>query len=162
MNRWRVFVVTAAMLIAVPGRAYADLTAFLGTNMSPSNRLTSGFALGIGVLLLGFEFEYAGTVEDDEELAPSLRTGMGNILLQTPFEVGGFQPYFTIGGGMYRERLDVIDHQETNFLMNTGGGVKMTLAGPLRLRADYRLLRLAGGALQTRAHRIYAGLNLRF
>ena len=161
MNRWRVYVV-AAMLLAVPGRAYADLTAFIGSNMSPSNRFTSGFALGMGVLLLGFEFEYAGTAEDEEELAPSLRTGNANILLQTPFEIYGLQPYFTAGAGIYRERLDVIDHQETNFMMNTGGGVKIALAGPIRLRADYRFLRLAGGALEPRAHRIYAGLNLRF
>lgn len=161
MNKWRVIVMATALLL-VPGRVYADITAFIGTNTSPSNRFARGFALGMGVLLLGFEFEYAANSEDEEALAPSLRTGNANILLQTPFEVYGFQPYVTAGAGLYRERLDVIDHQETNFMMNTGGGVKVALIGPLRLRVDYRFLRLAGGALEPRAHRIYAGLNMRF
>ena len=34
--------------------------------------------------------------------APSLKTGMGNVLLQTPVPFFGFQPYFTTGGGFYQ------------------------------------------------------------
>jgi hypothetical protein len=34
--------------------------------------------------------------------------------------------------------------------------------GPVRLRVDYRVFKLAGGALHSPAHRIYAGLNLKF
>ena len=41
-------------------------------------------------------------------------------------------------------------------------GVKMSLAGPLRLRVDYRVFKLGSGALYSPAHRIYAGLNLKF
>ena len=52
---------------------------------------------------LGFEFEYSDTREDPEDAAPSLRTGMGNILLQTPIAIAGLQPYFTSGAGGYRE-----------------------------------------------------------
>ena len=33
---------------------------------------------------------------------------------------------------------------ETNVGINVGGGVKMTLAGPLRLRLDYRVFTLKG------------------
>jgi hypothetical protein len=40
--------------------------------------------------------------------------------------------------------------------------VKVTLAGPIRLRVDYRVFKLGSGALYTPAHRIYAGLNLKF
>jgi hypothetical protein len=152
----------AAALAAVPARASADATAFLGTNTTPNSRTATGLSLGIGVLLIGFEFEYAGAAEDENDAAPSLRTGMGNILLQTPFEILRMQPYFTAGGGIYRERLDALNHQETNVAGNTGGGVKVALAGPLRVRFDYRMFRLAGDPLYSRSHRFYAGLNLRF
>ena len=36
------------------------------------------------------------------------------------------------------------------------------LAGPLRLRVDYRVFRLGTGARYSPSHRIYAGLNLKF
>jgi hypothetical protein len=45
---------------------------------------------------------------------------------------------------------------------NTGGGVKISLLGPIRLRVDYRVMTLKNGALTSPAHRIYAGLNLKF
>ncbi len=92
--------------------------------------------------------------------APSLTTGMGNVLLQTPVAIFGFQPYFTTGGGLYHETLGT--HGETSFGLNTGGGVKVSLAGPLRLRVDYRLFKLAGSALYSPVHRVYVGLNLKF
>ena len=44
-------------------------------------------------------------VEDLPTGSPALRTGMGNVLLQTPVPISGFQPYFTTGGGVYREQL---------------------------------------------------------
>ena len=44
----------------------------------------------------------------------------------------------------------------------TGGGVKVNLIGPLRLRVDYRIFKLGSGALHSPAHRFYAGLNLKF
>jgi hypothetical protein len=40
--------------------------------------------------------------------------------------------------------------------------VKITLAGPLRARIDYRVLRLNGDPLHSVVHRAYAGLNLAF
>jgi hypothetical protein len=72
----------------------------------------------------------------------------------------GIQPYFTMGGGMYRETLGA--HEDTSFGVNTGGGAKISLVGPLRLRVDYRVFKLGSGALYSPAHRIYAGLNLKF
>jgi hypothetical protein len=85
---------------------------------------------------------------------------MGNVLLQTPFPIGGFQPYITTGAGLFRETLGA--HQETSGAFNTGGGVKVNLVGPLRLRVDYRVFKLGSGALYSPAHRIYAGLNFKF
>ena len=51
---------------------------------------------------------------------------------------------------------------ETNVGLNTGGGVKVTLVGPVRVRVDYRVFKLGGGALNSPAHRVYAGLTLAF
>jgi hypothetical protein len=73
--------------------------------------------------------------------------------------IAGFQPYFTTGAGLFRESFGT--QHETNVGVNTGGGVKMTLAGPIRLRVDYRVFKL-NGAVYSPAHRIYAGLNLKF
>ena len=39
--------------------------------------------------------------------------------------------------------------------------MKVKLAGPIRLRVDYRVFKLGSGALYSPAHRIYAGLNLK-
>jgi opacity protein-like surface antigen len=66
----------------------------------------------------------------------------------------------TIGGGGYRENLDA--RQETNFGMNTGGGVKINLIGPLRVRADYRVFTLKGSPLYGVVHRVYVGANIKF
>jgi len=152
----------ASLFLAVAAPARADITAFIGTNTTPDNRLARGVAVGAGLLILGFEFEYSSTGEDLSAAtpAPSLKSGMGNVLLQTPVDVMGFQPYFTVGGGIYNETLGA--HSDTGFGANTGGGVKVNLAGPLRLRLDYRVFKLGSGALHSPAHRIYAGLNLRF
>jgi opacity protein-like surface antigen len=145
-------------LIATP--AFADITAFIGANTTPANRQVRGLAAGIGLLVVGFEFEYANTTDDLAASAPSLTSGSGNIMFQTPVAFFGFQPYFTAGGGLYRETLGT--HQDTSFALNTGGGVKIALIGPVRLRVDYRVFRLGSGALHSPAHRIYAGLNLKF
>ena len=152
----------AALLLALAAPARADITAFIGANTTPDNRQTRGFALGAGLLVVGFEFEYSYTTDSDNPstLAPSLKTGMGNVLLQTPGSISGFQPYFTIGGGIYSETLGT--HNDMGFGGNVGGGVKIDLAGPLRLRVDYRIFTQGSGALYSPAHRIYAGINLKF
>jgi opacity protein-like surface antigen len=138
--------------------ARADVTAFLGANTTPATRQVRGGALGTGLVIVGFEVEYAFTPDDPAAAAPSLKTGMGNILLQAPFQ--DFQPYITSGVGIFNESLGT--HSETNFGSNAGGGVKIGLAGPIRLRVDYRVFKLGSGALNSPAHRIYAGLNLKF
>lgn len=156
-------VLTALLVLAslgVPARAYADLTAFVGVNPTPTNRTATGVALGVGVLVLGFEFEYSHTRRDEPVAAPSLKTGMFNLLVQTPGEVSGFQVYGTIGGGVYQEEL--LLQKETHVGMNVGAGVKISLAGPLRLRLDYRIYTLRGEPLEPKPQRFYAGLNLAF
>ena len=145
MRRARTVTLAVTMLGSAAAPAFADATLFVGANTTPVNRAARGFAIGAGVLLFGIEFEYAGTVEDTSAAAPGLTTGMGNVLLQTPFTIFGFQPYGTIGAGIYHESLGT--RSETSFGMNTGGGVKVSLVGPIRLRVDYRVIKLGDGAL---------------
>jgi hypothetical protein len=159
MRRYLVSI-AALIVLAWPSAAAADITAFIGVSPTPENRVARGLALGMGVLVIGFEFEYSNVLEDALEASPGLQTGSGNVLIQTPLEIGGFQLYGTIGGGVYRERL--VAHQETHFTSNLGGGAKIRLLGPLRLRLDYRLFRLQGSPLHSTYHRVYAGANLAF
>jgi opacity protein-like surface antigen len=153
-------IMTTVLVIAAVRPALADATLFIGANTTPSSRMVKGFAVGLSLLIVGFEFEYAYTSDDAASNAPSLKTGMGNVLLQTPTAIFRVQPYATVGGGVYREELG--PHEETDVGMNLGGGAKITLVGPLKARLDYRVFKLAGGALNSPAHRFYAGLTLGF
>ena len=160
MRPIRAMGIAILFLLSMAAPARADITAFIGANTTPANRQVRGGALGFGVLIIGFEGEYAFTPDDPRAAAPSLKTGIANVVLQSPVPFFGIQPYFTTGGGFYQEELGL--HSDTGFALNTGGGVKVTLAGPLRLRVDYRIFKLGSGALHSPAHRIYAGLNLKF
>jgi hypothetical protein len=160
MSRTRTLGLVAAFVALTATPARADITAFIGANTTPANRQVRGGALGFGLLVVGFELEYAFTPDEPAASAPSLKTGIGNLVLQTPVAVFGFQPYFTTGGGFYQEELGA--HSDTGFAVNAGGGVKVSLAGPIRLRVDYRVFKLGSGALSSPSHRIYAGLNLKF
>jgi len=156
----RSLVLAAGLLLAAAPHAVADATVFIGSTTTPNARQARGFAVGGGILAFGFEFEYSDTREELEDGAPSLRTGMGNVLLQTPIAIKGFQPYFTTGFGGYRESLN--EQSETQLGGNVGGGLKMRVAGPLRARFDYRVFRLRGEPLHEIVHRLYVGANLSF
>lgn len=161
MRKTLLMAALVTIVLALPARASADATAFLGINATPSNRPVTGLAGGIGLLVVGFEFEYAHTREDVDRLAPELRTYMFNGLVQTPIPIAGMQFYGTAGGGVYRETLNEVT--ETNVGINLGGGVKMKLLGPVRLRLDYRIFTLRGSEVRhARPQRFYAGLNLKF
>ena len=151
----------AALFLAGTSPARADATVFLGSNTNPEHRPVRGIAIGAGLLFVAFEFEYASTSQDDTPLTPNRRTGIGNVLFQTPVHIFRIQPYFTTGAGLFRERLGATA-STTGFAMNTGGGVKIALAGPLQVRLDYRVFKLGDKAIESPAHRVYAGLNLRF
>ena len=140
--------------------AAAAVTLFTGVSASPANRPVRGFGAGLSLIVLGFEFEYADTSEDALNNAPSLQTTMFNVLVHTPFPVSGLQFYGTTGGGLYREQLG--GAQKTHVGVNFGGGVKITLTGPLRARIDYRVFTLRGKPVAAHPQRIYVGLNLGF
>jgi hypothetical protein len=149
-----------ALIAVTPSISRADATAFLGRNSAGDDRgITRGFAVGVSLLVVGFEFEYANSNEDLTDSTPSLRTTSGNVFVQT-FGLPGFQLYATTGTGLYREKL--ANDQETAFLLNNGGGIKITVAGPIRARVDYRVFTLKGNPRHATVQRIYAGVNLTF
>lgn len=156
-------VVALALLLVTASTASADFTAFLGVNGTPERRAVKGLAIGTGLLVVGFEAEYADTSEDLALAAPRLRTLMFNGLAQTPIPIAGIQFYGTIGGGVYRESFSTVPEiSETNFGTNIGGGGKISLIGPIRLRLDYRVFNLKGTPRHSTVQRFYAGVNLKF
>ena len=162
-------VAAALFLLLTPLSASADITAFYGRTTTPEARNARGLAIGAGMLIVGFEFEYASTDETSTvpdsgiDDVPGIRTYMFNGLLQTPVPIARMQFYGTVGGGVYNETLKIDpDNDGTNFGTNVGGGAKITLAGPIRLRLDYRIFSLRGTPRHSTVQRFYAGLNLKF
>jgi opacity protein-like surface antigen len=153
-----ILALTLACLLGRPSTAEADITAFLGLSPTPVTRSARGLAVSVNLLVLGFEFEYSRTVETELKGAPGLTTGMFNVMLLTP--TTGVQLYATAGGGFFRESL--LAERETSFGTNFGGGAKITLAGPLRLRVDYRYFNLRGTPFFKNPHRFYVGIALAF
>jgi hypothetical protein len=151
-------VLALAVLLVRPAPASADLTGFLGVSSTPSSRSAKGVSIGVGLVVVGFEFEYAKISEDEPAGAPELTTGMGNVVVMTPsFKI---QLYGTTGGGIFHERWR--DFTNTGFGTNVGGGAKIALFGPIRLRLDYRVFNLNGTPITKNVHRFYTGVSLSF
>ena len=157
MRTARIAIVALGLLGAWPTAARADLTAFWGAATSPATRPARGFGIGVGLLVLGFEFEYATIREEDAKSAPGVTTGSFNLLVTTPSRN---QLYATIGGGGYREVLQGNAHN--GLTSNLGIGAKIGLFGPVRLRLDYRVFALLGHPHTPAVQRFYAGFNLTF
>jgi len=154
--------VLAAMTIGAltmrPAPAFADLTGFLGFSSTPESRSAKGVALGVSLIIVGFEFEYSKITEDQLKGAPGLTTGSGNILFMTP--TSKLQIYGTTGGGVFHETYRTVG--TTQLATNIGGGAKIGFAGPIRLRLDYRIFHLNGLPVEKRVQRFYAGLAISF
>ena len=137
--------------------ASADVTFFAGSAAAPG-RATLGAALGLSLEPVGVEFEYGGAAAG----TGALRTGLFNLLVGTPARGGRrVQVYGSVGVGAYREHRE--EHARTGLAASGGGGVHIRLAGPFRIRLDYRLFALRGAAVQhRRPRRAYAGLGVAF
>jgi hypothetical protein len=160
-NRAAIAAVALAAWFAACTPASADITAFVGLSGGPTVRNGWGLAAGLGLAIVGIEFEYADVSESLADGAPRTRTVVGNLLVQTPVPIGGVQLYGTVGAGGYHQDLGVAT--ETNACVNVGGGVKIRLAGPLRLRVDYRVFRWMGAPFGAdTSQRVYVGANLSF
>ena len=154
------FVLACALLAATAVPARADITAFIGLTPTPERHTLRGFSGGVGLIIVAFEFEYSNITEDDVEALPGLKTYAGNVLVQTPVDILGTQFYGTIGAQGYQENLGAFE--ETYFGTNIGGGAKIKLVGPLRVRLDYRVFKLQGEPLHNVYQRFYVGANLKF
>lgn len=152
-----ILTLTLVILAGTAAPARADITAFLGVTPTGGNHAVKGVAVGVGLLIVGFEFEFAQTSQDVLEQLPGLKTYSGNVLVQTPTDV---QLYATTGVEGYRENLGTF--QETHFGTNIGGGVKLKLIGPIRVRFDYRIFKLQGAPIHDVYQRFYVGGNLKF
>lgn len=155
-----ILTLSVMLLAASASPARADITAFLGVSPTPHNHAVKGFGVGLGLLVVGFEFEYANLSEDSLERLTGLRTYSGNVLAQTPIEIKGTQFYATAGVEGYQETLGAA--QETSFGTNIGGGAKIKLLGPIRVRLDYRIFKLQGTPINSVYQRFYVGGNLKF
>ncbi|BCS34156.1 hypothetical protein TBR22_A33850 [Luteitalea sp. TBR-22] len=140
--------------------ALADLTVFAGLQNAPVVRPTTGISLGFGLLMVGWEVEVARVAQSSDDLAPSIAVGTASVYVQNPVPVSGVQFYGIAGAGAYREHLERLS-QRTDVHAALGGGAKIALAGPLKLRLDYRYFRFRD-ARAADAQRVYAGLTLAF
>ncbi len=154
--------VSVALLAILPGtaadRAFADMTVFAGGTTTAS-RTTFGATLGLSLQPVGLEFEYADASSDRRAGSRALRTGLFNLMLSFP-SGGRIRVYGTAGAGVYRESL--AERARTGVAAGGGGGIYLRLAGPFRIRLDYRLLALRGAGLHRRPRRVYAGLDMAF
>ena len=128
--------------------------------MTPANRQVRGGAFGIGLLVIGFEAEYSFTTGRSDRLRAVAEDRDGQRHPADAVAFFGFPAVLHDRRRFYREALGT--HRSTGVGLNTGGGVKVNLAGPLRLRVDYRVFKLGSDALNSPAHRIYAGLKMKF
>ena len=156
----RVLLVSFGLLATSAVPASADITAFLGLSPTPERHTVKGFSGGLSLVIVGFEFEYSHLGEDTPQALPGLKTYSGNVFVQTPVEVKGTQFYATAGAGGYQEYLGPLE--ETHASLNFGGGIKVRVLGPVRLRLDYRVFRLKGEPLYPTYQRFYAGANIAF
>ena len=168
MPRTRILVLTLLLALAPVASAFADVTAFIGATTTPANRAAKGVALGFGVLVLGFEFEYL----DHERGAARRRAVAAHRHGQRAAADAGADPRAAAVLHDRRWRLPRAARRrirETHIGLNTGGGVKISLLGPIRARLDYRVFKLQGDAaaldrappLRGREPRVLAGRRSR-
>ena len=148
------------LLWVAADRAFADMTLFAGSTTTTA-RTTLGATLGLSLQPVGLEFEYGDTPADRRAGNPALRTGLFNLVVGAPFpRVGRIRIYGTAGAGVYRESL--AERTRTGLAASGGGGIYFRLAGPFRIRLDYRLFALRGDARHRPPRRAYAGLDVAF
>src|SRR5262245_45057573 len=158
-----VFLAAAAMPAA------ADATAYLGVMTAGGPRQAVGFAYTDCPGLVGYELELMTTVGPATSKQSSVGDFSANVIVQPRSTIHGFQLYGTAGFGLYGE---VYDHGGSGEVLatNIGGGARVGLAGPLKLRLDYRLFLLGdtpdagppGIVIHKHPQRILAGLTLEF
>jgi hypothetical protein len=90
---------------------------------------------------------------------PAIGVAVGVKSRQTPVSLEFEDSRSTVGAGFYALLLDH-HSSEPNDARNFGGGAKVTLGGPMKLRIDYRAFRLTPIADEdhSNGHRLYVGI----
>jgi hypothetical protein len=154
-----------APAVAQTWESPVNMTGFAGVAVASGPHPANGVAVGLkpqpGPVSL--EFEYSRSRRDQVAGVLAIETLACNILVQPSRQRSRFQFYGTFGVGLYaplhdpsRRRGGVHQSSEPDSARNIGGGAKVTLAGPLKLRMDYRAFFLAGG--ESNQHRFYVGI----
>jgi hypothetical protein len=156
-----VLTLSTAPAVAQGWEAPINATAFAGAAMTPDPHVAIGIAVGLRPrpTPVALEFEYSRSGSDPAEGVPAIVTFSGNVLLQFPVQASRYQFYGTFGVGVYGLSLDS-KSSEPEGVWNFGGGAKITVAGPLKLRVDYRAFRLAPipREYHSNEHRLYLGI----
>jgi hypothetical protein len=151
----------AALFVMLPMSARADVTVLVGVMSVGGPRPAVGWAFSYCPSVVGFEIEYFGTPGGATTDHSSAGGIFASLIVQPAttsnlqfFAIAGFG-IFDHGGGVYNAT-------------NVGGGVKIRIVGPLRLRLDYRLFVLGDlqdgdrGPTTKYPQRFSAGLQLVF
>jgi opacity protein-like surface antigen len=156
-----VLTLSTAPAVAQGWEAPVNVTAFAGAAMTPDPQVATGIAVGLKPrpIPVTLEFEYSRSGSDPAAGVPAIGTFSANILLQFPVQASRHQWYGTFGVGVYGLSLDG-EVSEPEGVWNVGGGAKIAIAGPLKLRVDYRAFRLApiAGEYHSHVHRLYMGI----
>jgi hypothetical protein len=136
---------SAGAAVAQTPTGPVNLTAFAGAAMVPDAHAVSGIGVGVRPQPgpVSIEFEYSRSRSDPTRPVPAIVTLAGNFLVQVPVRQSRFELYGAFGVGFYVLQPDPQSGEDADSAWNFGGGAKVTLAGPLKLRIDYRVFRLA-------------------
>jgi len=142
-----------------------DVSVFSGLITGRAARRSSGWTLGGGGPAVRYELESARSASNEAKHAPAVYTVMINVLVQSSDPRERIHFYGTFGIGLWGESF-VNGGGGSAEGRNLGGGAKITIAGPLAARLDYRFFLFRGspdGAPSTPTpHRLSAGLTLGF
>jgi hypothetical protein len=157
-------------LVASDVRARADATVFMGVMTAGSPRPAIGFSVGLCPEVFGcFEIEIAGTIGAATSTRSSAGGINGSFIIQSPRPVHGVQFYGIAGVGLYGETYEGGVGSGEVSAKNFGGGTKIGLRGPLKLRLDYRVFVLGdapdaatGVVVHQHPQRVSVGLSVAF
>ena len=163
-SRW----IFAAFVLAAAVPARADATAYVGAIVAGSARPTVGVAFGqFGSRAIGGEVDYWHTVAAAPNEA-SISAISANVILQSSSRTHRYQFYGVAGFGVYGETLQGTGSGEVG-TVDIGGGTKLTLAGRMKVRLDYRVFLLgeatdaaAGFVVHRHPQRLTAGFTVAF